>query len=676
MRASSSIVFFFPIAALIAACNGDSLLKAPQEPQPPPSTLQPSVRLVVIDSTQLPFAGTAVSRAAGHYVFQIRDSVPTIHPGDYVAGRQGGLFLGRVIAASESGGRLLLDLGPASWREVFYPFKVHIPFTPGAGSAMSPYGLVRWGPWRMVRAAGPPGGPRSPTAPGTPGPAPLRTSSGAPINADDFDPVGFLLDNFDLCAAAGVVTGCANVTAKVINANFSLTGGVDVGADIDVFNLTLAAHADVNEQLSTTLDFQLTGNGSVEVDVPIPGAGFEREFTVGAFSGKIALGFIIGVEGDITGTTIEPHVQVSDTVNMGASVSTDNGFNFHYTGTGHFDAGVKVVDLGDLGVKLSVGPQIEVKIDFGSGRGFDLGAGADGFEEATMNLSGLLGLENWHYHVDAGAEASLEGLVDVPLLGVNVGGKENFPSPVINLVDAWGTGDLDVSSSTTGKDIFPGQIYRTAVARSSPSESPPWFPVFSSALGVNDSRLFAGGLLCHQFFQGAPVIPPFIEAPQDCDVVATSHTVGLTGWAWNCNAAQALPVAVEVRPRNPFDFYARLTRVTLGVVCRSAYAVVRDRVAALRASGGINSDGIVTALDAKLTAAEIARDAGNVAAADSAIQDLMNQLSAQNGKHITIAADAELQAFATLLRDCYETVVPTCSTAPAPVPVAQRREQQ
>jgi len=156
---------------------------------------------------------------------------------------------------------------------------------------------------------------------------------------------------------------------------------------------------------------------------------------------------------------------------MGASASTDNGFNFHYTGTGHFDAGVKVVDLGDLGVKLSVGPQIEVKIDFGSGRGFDLGAGADGFEEATMNLSGLLGLENWHYHVDAGAEASLEGLVDVPLLGVNVGGKENFPSPVINLVDAWGTGDLDVSSSTTGKDIFPGQIYRTAVARSSPSEA-------------------------------------------------------------------------------------------------------------------------------------------------------------------------------------------------------------
>src|SRR2546421_636147 len=58
VRASSSIVFFFPIAALIAACNGDSLLKAPQEPQPPPSTLQPSVRLVVIDSTQLPFAGT------------------------------------------------------------------------------------------------------------------------------------------------------------------------------------------------------------------------------------------------------------------------------------------------------------------------------------------------------------------------------------------------------------------------------------------------------------------------------------------------------------------------------------------------------------------------------------------------------------------------------------------
>ncbi len=355
MKSSHSITITATALALIAACNSDSLLNGPppREPRPPSSTLQPTIRLVVIDSTHLPFAGTAAQRAAGHYIFEIRDSVPVIAPGDYVAGRQGGLFLGRVVSVSQSGERLMVEMTAAAWRDVLQPFKVHIPFTPGAGSAMSPYGLVRWGPWHVVQANPRANGPMSPTR--TPAAMPFRTPSGAPANADNFDPVGFLLDNFDLCLASGVVTGCANITAKVLNANFSLTGGVDVGADIDVFHLTLDAHATINEQLSTALDFQLTGNGSVAVDVPIPGAGFERAFTVGAFSGKIELGFIISVEGDITGTTVEPHVQVSDTVNMGASVSTSSGFSFQYAGTGHFDGGVKVVDLGDLGVKLSVG---------------------------------------------------------------------------------------------------------------------------------------------------------------------------------------------------------------------------------------------------------------------------------------------------------------------------------
>src|SRR5207247_3876740 len=110
-------------------------------------------------------------------------------------------------------------------------------------------------------------------------------------------------------------------------------------------------------------------------------------------------------------------------------------------------------------------------------------------------------------------------------------------------------------------------------------------------LGANASQLFVGGFLCRQFVAGAPLIPPSIEAPQDCDLVATTHTVGLTGIAWNCSAAQALPAQVQLRPRNPFDFFARLTTLTLSVVCRAAYAVVRDRVAALRASGALNRDG-------------------------------------------------------------------------------------
>ncbi len=65
MRTSSSIVV--AASVVIAACTGDAIVTAPSEPQTPGTALQPTIRLVVIDSTHLPFAGTAADRAAGHY---------------------------------------------------------------------------------------------------------------------------------------------------------------------------------------------------------------------------------------------------------------------------------------------------------------------------------------------------------------------------------------------------------------------------------------------------------------------------------------------------------------------------------------------------------------------------------------------------------------------------------
>jgi hypothetical protein len=662
------------VIALVAACTGDAVLTAPSGPTTPLAAGQPEMRRAVIDSTHLTFAGTAPERAAGHYVFEIHDSAPALAPGTYVAGRQGGLFLGRVLSVSRSGSLLTLELAPATWREVFPPLKVHIPFTPGPGSAPSPYGMVRWGPWERVGGPGlkvPAGVPKSVTLP--------PSLTGPALSPGLFDStVSFLLSNFDLCAASGLVTGCANISAKVIDAQFALTGGVDLSAttNIDLFTLSFSAEVDatVREQLNALLDFQLTGNGSVEVDVPV--YGFVRHFKVGPDSGSIKLGIIVGVAGDITGTTVEPHVQVSDTVSLGAKLSTSTNPPVTFPppqGAGHFDAGVKVIELGDLGVKVSVGPQVELKVDIGGQKdGLDLAAGADGFEHGSVNLSGLFGSENWHYHVEAGVEAAVAASLKVSLFGVNLGGQQNFPGPKVNLEDFWGTGDLSLVSSTTGKDIFPGQQYPTTVARTTPADPPPWFDILPATLGVNDSHLFYGGLLCVQFFAGAPLIPPFVEAPQDCNLVATTHAVTLTGIAWNCTAAQPLPAAVHIKPRNPFDFAARLTHLTLAVVCRSAYAIVRDTVAAMLARGAINIGGIATAFDAKLTAAEMARDAGDPAGADSALVDLANQLRAQNGKHITTTADAELLRYDTLLRTCYETVVPTCSSVLPAAPVALR----
>jgi hypothetical protein len=661
MRRSISLL---AAGMVLAACSGDSWMTSPPvAATPQPADLQPTIHLVVVDSTVLPFAGTAADRAAGHYVFQVVGIAPTITPGDYVSGRQGGLFLGRVLSVSQSGGRLTLDLGPAAWSEVFPPFKVRIPLTPDAGSAQTPYGLLRWGPTRLVTRPGPP----------SPGAPRVRPLSEAPLGAIGFNPIGFLLDNFDLCAAAanaGVdisITGCAHIAAKVDSARFGLTGAVEVGVNLDVPHASLDAFATVNEQMNTSFDFQLSGKGSVELDVAIPDVAFVKQFSIGAVSGVLEVGVIVSVTGTIDSTTIEPHIQVSDTVTTGASLSTSSSppFSFQYAGAGHFDASARVIDLGTIGVKLALGPKVEVKLNIAGDSTLSVEADADGFVEGTENLTGLLGLENWHVHTDAGTEAVLGASVHIPLIGVSVGGQETFPGPGTSLVDLWGTGDLNVSSSTTGSDIFPGQLYGTSVMRTSPGEDPVWAFVDAATLGVNTTHLFQGGFLCRQFFAGAPLIPPFVEAPQDCDVVATAHTVSpLSGIAWNCTEAQTSPVGVTVHPRVDLLIGSRPTFVTLSVTCRSAYAIVRDTVAAMLSSGRINIGGIATALDAKLFAAEAARNAGNAALADSSLIALSNQLRAQSGKHITTGAAAELQAYDTLLRDCYEGIVPVCSMVP------------
>lgn len=645
------------LAVTVAACARDAAhLTAPPDAPPPPPAPAPTLHLVVLDSTALSLSRAATDRAGGHFVFTVLGAVPTLAPGDYIAVKQGGLYLGVLRSASQAGNVLTLELAPADWDEVFKPFDVRIPLTKGAGSAPSVYGEVRWGPWYLVGAtqAAPAAAP------------PFRTAAGAPVNAADFDPQDFFLNNFDLCVNGGIVSVC-NISARVVDAHFSLTGDVDVGADIDVLNGTLNAHAFFNQQLNTGLTFQVGGTGQIGVEVPI-GPGFARNFTVGPFSGKLTVGIIIGLSGSVQ-ATIEPHIAISDTVRTGGSVSSSDGFNFAFNAAGHFDAGVRVVDLGDAGVKLSLGPKAEVTLDIADG-GFSLGAGADGFAEGTANLAGLLGYENWHVLFDVGTEAFVEGGVHVPLIGLGISAEKTFPGPGINLVELWGTGDLDVTTATQGSDVFPGQQYLVSVARAAPGEPPPWATALSSTLGGNDHHRFDGGGLCHQYFPGAPVqLPSVPEGPQDCDLVATGHLVHVSGIAWNCAAAEPLPAPVTVRPRDPFDATARLTRRTVTVTCRSAFVTVRDRIGQLLAAGEIDNHGVANALQSQLAEAERLRDGGAAEDAGRVVAAFTHLVRAQTTKHITAAAAAELQDLATLLEQCYLTTVPTCSTV-APSPVA------
>ncbi|HVH10540.1 MAG TPA: hypothetical protein VM736_12155, partial [Gemmatimonadales bacterium] len=427
--------------AVIAACSSDAVLPGPGSGASQAATLRAPIRLVVVDSTQLPFAGTAAERAAGVYAFQIVGTAPVVASGDYVAGRQGGLFLGRVVSVSLSPGRLTLQLAPAAWSEVYPDFHVRIPLTQGAGSAPSPYGRVSWGPWE---AASQPG--TAHPSGGAPSRTPPRVSILAPSDVLD-SALAFLLSNLDLCAASGVASGCANISAKVLSGMFSLTGGVDVGAGFDLttgFN----AHATVDQKVSAALDFQLTGNGSVQIDVPIPDFGFVRKFKIGPDSGQIKLGLVVGVEGDIGNTTVEPHFEAADTSRTGLTLTVVDGVKFQWDAHPHFDAGAKVISLGDLGAKLSFGPTFTVEFSFPGGGGLTFDIGGDIFDHATMNLTGLLGSENWHMHVSSGVEATVDANAKVPLFGIDVGPSETFTPLEFNVLDLWGTGDLYVTSST------------------------------------------------------------------------------------------------------------------------------------------------------------------------------------------------------------------------------------
>ncbi len=84
----------------------------------------------------------------------------------------------------------------------------------------------------------------------------------------------------------------------------------------------------------------------------------------------------------------------------------------------------------------------------------------------------------------------------------------------------------------------------------------------------------------------------------------------------------------------------------------SAQATPEERIAGLR--DGVSAlglqGGIAASLDAKLRAALAALAAGNAAAACSALQDFVDQLAAQSGKHVPTADAAALSAEAELVR--------------------------
>jgi hypothetical protein len=648
---------------MIAACGGDiDRVTAPPVTPDPPAAPQPSIRFLILDSTQLSFVGTAEERAAGRYVFRVVGTLPAIGLGDYVAGKQGGLFMGRVLSMSRSSDVLTLKLARTPWSEVLKPYSVHVPFTPGAGSAPTPYGQVRWGPWRLVDRQGNPL--RTPRF--------LKMGNGLAPNAINFDPRDFSLEDVDICEIAGI--GTCQISGRIIHSHFSLDGSLDHDFSGDLGSIippelpSLSMELSVSPEVEASLEFQLSGSGEIDADIPLV-FGISRSVTVGTFfgdvTGSVSVGLILNITANVEGT-IQPFVAAAQQVTARVNASTDDGISFHFSKQSQFDAGVKLVELGDVGLKVSVGPEISASLDFPGG---DMGvsARADGFLEGTETRKGPADNPNWYVRTDAGIEASIEGHIDIDLFDLHESGDERFPGPELDLVELWGTGDLRITTATTGQDVLPSQVYAASVARAQPGdvpEAPAWSTVLTGSLGINASRQFAGGTLCRRFFGNTSIqFPGVPSGPQDCDLAGAAHTVDLSGIAWNCAADEPLPALVQVRFRHPFDATARLTTRNLGIVCRSAFVVVREQIDALFASGAIGFN-VANALRVKLTSAETARDAGDAVTANSVMGAFSNLVSAQAGKHITAEAAAELQAFETLLKQCYLTLVPTCSAVP------------
>jgi len=658
------IPLHLPVAAIIAiaACRSDSeRLTAPATAGPSPA--QPSVRYVILDSTQVSYLAAASDREMGDYAFQVLGTAPAIGLGDYVAGKQGGLFMGRVLSMSRSSNTLTLKMARTPWSEVLKPYSVYVPFTPGAGSAPTPYGQVRWEPWRLVDRQG-----KALRTPGF-----LKTGKGLAANATNFDPRDFSLEDVDICDIAGI--GTCHISGRIIHSHFSLDGSLDHHLDADPGSVippelpSFSMELSVSPEVEASLEFQLSGSGEIDADIPLV-FGISRSVHIDTFfgdvTGSVSVGLILNIKANVEGT-IQPFVATSQEVTARINASTDDGISFHFSKNSQFDAGIKLVELGDVGLKVSVGPEISASLDFPGG---DMGvsARADGFLEGTETRQGPAENRNWYVRTDAGIEASIEGHIEIDLFDLDESGDKTFPGPELDLVELWGTGDLRITAATTGKDVFPGQVYTATVARAQPGdvpEAPAWSTVLTGSLGINASRQFAGGTLCRRFFGNTSIqFPGVPSGPQDCDLAGATHTVQVSGIAWNCAADQPLPALVQVRFRNPFDAAARLTTRNLGIVCRSAFAVVRDRIDALLASGGVDFN-VANGLRVKLTSAEKARDAGDAGAASNSMNAFSNLVSAQTGKHITIAAAVELQAFEALLAQCYLTLVPTCSSVSA-----------
>jgi hypothetical protein len=219
--------------------------------------------------------------------------------------------------------------------------------------------------------------------------------------------------------------------------------------------------------------------------------------------------------------------------------------------------------------------------------------------------------------VDVGLEANAEMEIDFKIWDYDRGKTWERP---YDLAVFYGTGDVGVTTSTTGIDIDPNG-YSVSLFRTMPNSEPVWNDILNDVIQSTGNIEFEGEL-CRD-------LNVFCDpcGIQDCGLAATEHDVELADVMWNCavDGESSRTICIE---------YGEQAVVSYDVQCISVYDALADIIGMYFDEGLIDGLGIRRSLVAKLEAAEKKRDRGQCWASGNILTAFQNEVEAQCGQHI------------------------------------------
>jgi hypothetical protein len=552
-------------------------------------------RVAVIDAT-----GPDDDRT---FTFRVLDeTMPTVTAGTILLGEPFGAAR-EVVRAQRKG-----DVVTAYTRVVDYSpvtdageVTFEVPLEGGAGEADG----VRWGAWKLVNTT---------------------TGQSMPLEEDLTQSDFFSFDDISICAEGGGVSGCGDFKVRVIEGYLrSEEGALTVSIQSDYPNeLAPLARIGINRTISAKLVLEIEGNGRIQYEKCVygfcmPDFALVREFEAGNITGSVQFGIFVGIRTGVQDVIVQPGLEIENlNMDFGVSVGDELHFDFEVPQP-TFEPSFEVISLGEGYFRSYVGPKFKTSVD-ALGGWVEVGAeiSAFVFAEDTIDLDELFAdCQLWHVETVAGVEIKARAWGKVGGASKN---KEWPEERSTKLMDWWSTGDMKVTSVTTGVDPD-WNGYVVSGARQDADYAPQWTNTLGGWLGCNDDLVLNGGFLCHKF----PDWVPYIGGIQDCDLVSTYHDVSVADVMWNCAVSGGNDAVVCVEP-------FKTTNQTFEVSCISVFQALCLTVDEYLESGMIRNAGLAQSLKAKFLSAEDARDRGQPEVAENKLRAATHELAAQHGK--------------------------------------------